>query len=132
MGLETAAAEALGREFIAAIETRDWERLAACFAPDVVFRAVVPSEVPFREHGGPEAAARQIARWFSDADVHRLVDSQVDVLADRLHIRYRIHGREDGEWFLVEQQAFATLGLIGIRYLNLVCSGFRPAPPPSD
>lgn len=132
MGLDTVAAEVVGREFIAAIETRDWERLAASFAPDVVFRAVVPSDVPFREHRGPEAATVQIARWFKDADVHRLVDSQVDVLADRLHIRYRIHGREDGEWFLVEQQAFATLNLGVISYLNLVCSGFRPAPPPSD
>lgn len=55
----------------------------------------------------------------------------MDVLADRLHLRYRIHGREDGEWFLVEQQAYATLGPDGIRFLNLVCSGFRPAPPPS-
>lgn len=62
MGLDTAAAEVLGREFIAAIETRDWERLAASFAPGVVFRAVIPSEMPFREHSGPEAATMQIAR----------------------------------------------------------------------
>ena len=108
--MDQARAESLGREVVAAVEGRDWARLAACMSEDVVFRAVIPNETkPFREHLGPDAASAQIARWFDDGDIHELLESGVDVVADRLHVRYRIRNREDGTWYLVEQHMFATL-----------------------
>jgi hypothetical protein len=123
--------EALGREVVAAVEQRDWPRLAACMSPTVVFRAVVQNESnPFREHHGPEAASAQVARWFDDGDPHELLDSDVGMVADRLHVRYRVRNREDGRWLLVEQHVFATVGADGIRNLDLVCSGFREIAPP--
>jgi ketosteroid isomerase-like protein len=129
---EGTTAEWLGREVIAAVERRDWAALAACLSEDVVFRAVISNEkTPFREHVGPDAAAAQIARWFDDGDVHQLVGSGVEMVADRLHVRYRVRNREDGTWYLVEQHLFATMAGDRISHLDLLCSGFRPVPPPA-
>ena len=110
MTLARTEAEWLGREIVGAIEHRDWARLAACFADDVTFRAVVPNrEKPIREHVGPEAASAQIARWFDDGDIHEMLDSSVYLVGDRLHVGYRVRCREDGLWYLVEQHLFATV-----------------------
>ncbi len=127
-----ALAGSLGREIVAAVEHRDWGRLAACLSEDVIFRAVVPNETkPFREHVGPDAASAQIARWFDDGDIHQLVGFKVEMVADRLHVSYRVRNREDGEWYLVEQHLFATLSGDRISAVDLVCSGFREIPAPA-
>jgi SnoaL-like domain len=125
-------AVSLGREIVASVERRDWARLAACLSGDVVFRAVIDDQAkPFREHIGPDAVAAQIARWFDDGDIHELVESSVDVVADRLHVRYRIRNREVGQWYLVEQHLFATLSGVRVSSLDLLCSGFRSIPSPA-
>ena len=122
----------LGREIVASVERRDWARLAACLSGDVVFRAVIADQTkPFREHIGPDAAAAQIARWFDDGEIHELLESSVDMVADRLHVRYRVRNREVGRWYLVEQHLFATLSGARISHLDLLCSGFREIPPPT-
>ena len=132
MGVDDATADALGREIVTAVEIRDWARLASCMSADVVFRALIPNETrPYREHVGPDAAAAQIARWFDDGDVHELLGSGVDVVADRLHVRYRIRNREVGTWYLVEQHLFATVSGDRISHADLLCSGFREVPPPT-
>jgi hypothetical protein len=122
-------AVSIGREIVASVERRDWSRLAACLSGDVVFRAVIPNQRrPFREHIGPDAAVAQVARWFDDGDIHELLDSSVDMVADRLHVRYRVRNREVGQWYLVEQHLFATLSGARITSLDLLCSGFRDIP----
>lgn len=129
--IDQALAESLGREIVTAVEGRDWPRLAACLSEDVTFRAVIDNETrPFREHSGPDATSAQIARWFDDGDIHELVGSDVDVMADRLHVRYRVRNRESGQWFLVEQHLFATLSADRISRIELLCSGFREIAPP--
>jgi hypothetical protein len=120
----------LGRRFLHAITERDWESLERCFAPDAVFRAVVPSQKPFREHRGGAAAASQVSAWFKDAAVHEVLESDVEVIADRIRVRYRVRNHEPEGWFLVEQQAFLTPGPRGIEACNLICSGFRPIAAP--
>ena len=129
--IDVAAAESLGREFVASIEYRDWERLAACLRPDVEFRAVVPDHAePVRDLVGPVDTCAQIARWFDGGEEYELIGSTVDLIGDRLHVGYRVTGTDQGVWYLVEQHAFATLSGDRIGYLNLVCSGFRDIPPP--
>ncbi len=129
--IDVVAAESLGREFVASIQHRDWDRLAACFAPDVAFRSVVPDrDEPFRDRLGPEAACAQIADWFDGGEAYELIGSTVDLIGDRLHVGYRVTGTDGGVRYLVEQHAFATLSGDRIGYLNLVCSGFRDIPPP--
>ena len=116
---------ALGRRFVEAIVAHDWEGVAACFAPDARFVAVVPKERPFREKAGSEEAAGLIRGWFGDADVTELVTSDVEPLADRIRIAYRIHEHEPDGWYLVEQVAYADVGDAGFTAMNLACSGFR-------
>ena len=119
----------LGRQFVDAIVAHDWDRVAACFAPDARFLAVVANEEhPFREKVGGRQAADQISHWFGDADVTELVDSEVEQFADRVRIVYRIHEHEPDGWYLVEQLAYATPGEGGFARMNLACSGFRPVP----
>src|SRR4029077_17625648 len=121
----------IGAEVVASIEERDWPRLAACLAPDVVFRAITPTKArPMRELVGPVDTSAQIPLWFHDADIHELVASTVEPIADRLHISYRVRCREDGRWLLVEQQLFATLTGDRIVHLDLLCSGFNDTAPP--
>lgn len=99
---------------------------------DAVFQAVVDNEAtPFRDKVGPQDAVAQIARWFSDADVHVVVAGGVEPIADRVHVWYRVHTHEDDAWYLVEQHAFGdpAADADGFRRVVLACSGFRPAPP---
>jgi hypothetical protein len=118
----------LGRRLIDGIVAHDWAEIESCFEPDARLRAVVPKENAFRDRVGGQEAADQIRRWFGEADVTELVSSSVEPMGDRVHISYRIHEHEPDGWYLVEQQAYITLGDQGIAYLNLVCSGFRPVP----
>ena len=122
---EASPGVALGRRFIDAIVAHDWDGLAACFAPEVRFTAVVPRDNAFRERVGPEAAAKQLQGWFGDADVTELVSSEVEPMADRVKISYRIHEHEPDGWYLVEQVAYADVGDAGFTAMNLACSGFR-------
>ena len=119
-------AVSLGRRFVAAIVAHDWEGVAACFALDARLVAVVPKERPFREKAGREEAAGLIKAWFGDADVTELVSSEVEPLADRVRIAYRVHEHEPDGWYIVEQVAYATIGDGHIVDMNLTCSGFRP------
>lgn len=120
------ALESVAAGLIGALAARDWERLAACFAPDAVFRAVVPNpENPFRELRGPEEAAGQLARWFGDADELELLSSSIGELPGSVRFSYRFAAHED-QWYVVEQQCYATIGPRGIENLQLVCSGFQP------
>jgi hypothetical protein len=122
----------LGETFLASVRDRDWAALAATFAPDASFQAVVDNaDNPFRDRTGGEAAAAQVARWFDDGDIHELVAGGVEELADRVHVWYRVHNHEPGGWYLVEQHVFAepSPGGDGFRRVVLACSGFRPAAP---
>ena len=125
---DASPAIALGRRFIDAIVAHDWADLAACFAPDARFTAVIPKDNAFRDRSGPEAAARQLQAWFGDADVTELVSSEVEPMADRVKISYRIHEHEPDGWYLVEQVAYADVSEAGFTAMNLACSGFRQTP----
>ena len=116
----------LGRRFVDSIVAHDWDGVAACFTADARFVAVVPREKPFREKAGREDATALIRAWFGDADITELVSVEVEPLADRFRIAYRIHEHEPDGWYLVEQVAYATLGDGGFADMNLACSGFRP------
>ena len=128
MAQPTGDGVALGRRYIEAIVAHDWAGVAACFAPDARFVAVVPKERPFREKAGRDDAAGLIRAWFGDADVTELVSSEVEPLADRIRIAYRIHEHEPDGWYLVEQVAYATVSEDGFADMNLACSGFRSVP----
>jgi len=105
--------------------------LEACFGAGARFRAVVPNQArPFREHVGPAAAVAQLRAWF-DGDVHELVDSGVNAVADRVLVRYRLRTHDAEGWFLVGQQAYLAVEAGAVAACNRVCSGFRPIAAPA-
>jgi hypothetical protein len=113
--------------FIAAIATRDWTALERCFTESSRFTAAIPNEKsPFRDRAGGEEIAAQFRAWFGDADPYEVVDSSIEGIADRTRVAYRIRCFEDGEWQVVEQQAYLTASDGVIERMNLTCSSFLP------
>jgi hypothetical protein len=114
------------QRFLASLAVRDWAAIEACFAPGARLRALVPSAL--REAEGAEAIVARFRLWFGDLEEFQLLDSAVDEMADRVHVRYRFAGTdpEDGR-VVAEQQSYFAFedGLIAA--INSVCSGFRPA-----
>ena len=122
-----------GKSFLTAFAARDWAALEAVFASEAQLRAVIPkSEHPFRDRTGAAACANQIRVWFQDADVFEILDSDVTTLVDRVHLQYRVRVHEPEGWSIVEQHLYLTPGADGIRFCNLLCSGFRPIPDPTE
>ena len=116
----------VGEDFVDALAAKDFDRLADCLAPDVDFHAVVPGTGSFRERAGADETANQFRLWFGECDPLDVLDSSVTPVVDKLRIAYRLAAFEDGEWNVVEQQAYAKVGARGIEKLDLACSGFMP------
>lgn len=114
----------LGEDFLSALKARDFDRLEACFHPNIHFRALVPSGI--REGTNAREAGAWLRRWFDDADEFQPLTSSVDKVADRLHINYRFRVRKGIQWQLIEQQVYCSITDGRIEVLNLLCSGFRP------
>jgi hypothetical protein len=117
-------APSIGKRLAEAVAAQDASAIAACFAPGVEFRALVPPGV--RERTGAEDAAALIAGWFADSTELDLVESQTEEVGDRLHVAYRFEGVEDGEPYVVEQHLYCMLTGGIIERADLLCSGFRP------
>ena len=114
----------LGTRFARAVAARDEAALAACFVPDIEFRALTPPGL--RERKGAGETAALFSRWFRDSiDLH-LLHSRGDEVGDRLYLSYRLGGVEEGEPFVVEHHLFCTLANDRIERADLLCSGFRP------
>jgi len=114
----------IGRSFVDAIVACDFDAIEALFAPDARFRAVIPAG--FKEASTAGGARSIIEQWFGASDALVLLDSDVDLVADRLTIGYRIELTEDGERRIVQQHVVATVDGGELRDVALLCSGFRP------
>ena len=84
---------------------------------------------PLRERTGARDAASQLAAWFGDTDPLELVESQVEPVAGKIRVSYRLRSFEEGAWYLVEQYAFCEISGRGIERMHLACSGFEPVEP---
>lgn len=119
-------ADGLGARLVRAIAAQDEKALGECFAPEVEFRALVPSGL--RERTGAGETAALIAQWFGDSSELRLLESHDQDVADRLHISYRFEGVDGGEPYVVEQQLYCVVSEGRVVRADLLCSGFRPRP----
>lgn len=120
----------LGAEFVAGLAARDFPRLRGTLAPDARLRALIPPGPV--EVTGADAVAAKFGTWFGSAERLELVRADGDVVADRLHVTYRLRvKRPDDGWKLVEQHLLCTVDQGRIAALDLLCSGFRPDPPGS-
>lgn len=127
-GSEDALSLAVAGRFIDALAARDFDALAATFADDVVFRALLPSRI--LELQGTDALRGTFTRWFGNADRWELTEAVVGEVGGRVHLRWRVRLTDDhiGEGiFVVEQQVYADGGADGgLRDVALLCTGYRP------
>ena len=114
----------IARVFLAALAARDFQRLETCFHPQSHLRALVPPGM--REGTGPDETVGWLKKWFSGADHFEVVKSEIDQVADRLRMAYRIRLHQPAGWQLVEQQVYCTVKDDRIEEMDLLCSGFRP------
>src|SRR6476659_8759301 len=119
--------DALAERLVAGIAKRDEAAIAACFAADAEFRALIPSGL--RERKGAAEAAALIAAWFRDSTELDLVEKRADEIGDRFQISYRFVGIEDGQPYIVQQHLTCTVTDEKIQRAHLLCSGFRPRSP---
>jgi len=110
--------------FVDALAVRDYDAIESTLAPDVIFRALIPPGV--REAASRSDVRGYVQKWFGDCDEFAIIERIVDRIGDRHHASYRIHLREEGVRFIVEQQLYATVSDRGIEKLDIMCSGFRP------
>lgn len=120
MNCETALAERL----VHAVVARDRTALASVVEPSVDFRGLTPNRT--WEATDVDGLADILWEWFGPEDrVEEIVRLDVDQIADRHVVTYRLRGTNENGPFLVEQHGYftATDGRIG--WLRMICSGFR-------
>ena len=118
----------VGGAFLEAFANRDYAVMARTLAPEVRFRAMLPSGP--REWETPTNVADAFSSWFGTAEDFELIDAAVGEVGGRLHLSWRCRVRPapfdiGTGWHVIEQQAYADAGDT-IRSLDLLCSGFRP------
>jgi hypothetical protein len=116
--------DSLAQRLVAGIAALDEEAIAACFAADATFRALIPPGL--RERTGAAPTASLIASWFRDSTELDLVDQRAGEVGDRMQIWYRFVGVEEGQPYIVEQHLSCLVGDGKIQRADLLCSGFRP------
>lgn len=117
--------DSLFGRFLTALPAHEWDELAGCFSEGARLRALVPAAL--QDPSGPADIAKRFRDWFGATTDFEIVSSRVEEIADRTHLSYRLHFREDGVWYWCEQQAYCRVDESGrIDLMNLVCSGFRP------
>lgn len=124
--IEAPVRDSLSERLVAAIAGQDEAAIAACFADDAQFRALIPPGLQERT-GALETAALVVA-WFRDSTQFDLLETRADAVGDRVYISYRFAGVEEGEPYMVEQHLFCTVSNEKIERADLLCSGFLPRP----
>ncbi|HEU5264303.1 MAG TPA: nuclear transport factor 2 family protein [Gaiellaceae bacterium] len=123
--MTTAQASDIAARFLEALSHRDFDELAATFAPEGKLRGLVPSTL--REAEGREAVAERFGIW-NDGNEWELLESDVEDFADVVKLRWRVAATDPEQGRTVyEQTAYAEIGEGGIAWMNLVCSGERRA-----
>jgi hypothetical protein len=122
---------AVAGRFVDAITGRDFDTAAAALTDDVALRAVLPRRI---RHLSGRAEVRDILDlWFAEAELWQPMDAEVDEIAGRMHLRWRIRVTKPSLGpgpHVVEQHAYADAGPDGrLANIALVCTGFLPADP---
>jgi hypothetical protein len=114
----------IGSRFVEAVAAQDESAIAACLAPGVELRALLPPGL--RERTGADEAAALVAGWFADSTELDLIESRAEEVGDRLHVAYRFEGIRNSEPYIVEQHLYCTVASGVIERADLLCSGRRP------
>jgi TusA-related sulfurtransferase len=122
---------AVARRLVSAVAARDFDGIPTGLNADARMRYLIPGG-PAQIRGAAEVTAK-FRRWFGDADVLEVQSLSVEPVADRTSARYRFLLHDQDGWQVVEQQMFLDIDQGGrIAAIDLLCSGFRPAPGPDE
>jgi hypothetical protein len=105
---------------------RDFNQVALSVAPDVRFRALVPSGV--RKADSAEAATNWLRTWFEAAEAFMVLDSGIEAFGGRHRFWYRFGLEREGRSTVIDQEGFCDVRADQISDIAIVCSGFRPTP----
>jgi len=123
MPITTESTFAVGAALLDTLARRDLDGIAACLAPSVRFRALLPSRDV--DLVGPDGVVAEFRRWFgSPDDRFELVDASVAGIGPRLHLRWVVRMSNAAGSRLVEQDAFLDADGSNITTIRLLCSGF--------
>ena len=111
-------------DFVSAIASRDFDRLASTLAPDIAFRALAPGELV--DTSGAQETASCFRRWFGDKSAIELRAVHAERLVDRWLVRYRFGLTRNGEPLEVEHAGVFDIDGGRLTQADVVCSGFRP------
>jgi len=111
------------RALVDALVERDFEGVAAVFAPDADFRALLPDE-HVNSHGAREAAAWFLT-WFGDAESVSVRALDARALGRVTTFRFRLRARKPRGWSEIEQAGVCDASEAGVTEMRLACSGFQ-------
>lgn len=118
------------QDFVDQLSARNFERLGRVLAPDAVARFLLPRGA--QETVGAEAIARRFEGWFGGATDFAVISTGNQVVGGRSLVQWQFRLSRDGRSSeIIEQVAFVDEGPSGVHHLDLLCSGFLPAPEPS-
>jgi len=125
--LVTAPLATAGERFARALAAKDSGALCALLADPIDFQALTPGR--YWQAGTGRQAVEEIilARWFGAGDdIIELCSVATGRVAECEHVAYRMRVREDGDDYLVEQQAYYRTDGPRITWMRVLCSGYQP------
>lgn len=117
----------MGEDWIRAITEGDFERLGRACHPMVSSQILSPGKYT-RFDNAADLQAR-VQKWFGACSQFQVQQSRVGWIGNRLGIFYRFLLREEGKWFVVEQQLYCQVKGSRVFDIQMVCSGFHPPGP---
>ena len=116
-----------GERFARALAHQDTDALCAVLADTVDFQALTPRRHWQASTGRQAAEEIILGTWFDAAtQIVELCSVATGQVADCAHVAYRMHVREAGHDYLVEQQAYYRTDGPRITWMRILCSGFQP------
>ena len=114
----------LGEAWIQAVTRGTLAEIGTFCLPEVHCRLMTPSR--FFSFDAAADLVAKLTQWFGECSNFTVEHSRIELVGERLGIFYRFLLREQGKWFVVEQQLYCTLDDGRIARLDLLCSGFQP------
>lgn len=114
----------LGEAWIRAVTRGALDELGTFCQPDVHSRLLTPNR--FVTFDTAVDLVAKFTQWFGACNSFTVEHSRIEMVGERLGIFVRFLLREQGQWFVVEQQLYCTLYEGRIARLEVLCSGFQP------
>jgi TusA-related sulfurtransferase len=114
----------VSKRFLDRLSVRDFDGMAALFAPDAQARFLLPRG-PETQLGGADIVTR-FRDWFAAASEFTVSSTEVDEIGGRARLGWELRVVRGGPPEEIQQVAFIDTGADGILRLDLLCSGFHP------